>query len=269
MLIFAIDDEPKMLRLLHKAIGEAAPQAEIRDFPLGSGPLDAMAAGARPDIVFSDIQMPPPTGLDLAIQMTTLAPEAKIVFVTGYDEYAVEAFRIHAVGYIVKPVSAERIREEIDCVLPTGPAQRDRIQVQCFGYFEAFWQGAPLPFSRSRTKELFALLVDRRGAACTADEAIASLYEPADAEAQKKAKHNLRNLINDLKTTLLAIGQGDVLIRKGGNAAFCPEKLDCDYYRMLSGDMQAVNAFRGAYMEQYSWAEMKKGMITYGHYRDA
>ena len=56
----------------------------------------------------------------------------------------------------------------------------------------------------------------------------------------------------------------DVLIRKGNTMAIRPEKLDCDYYRMLEGDMAAVNAFRGLYMEQYSWAEITKGSLVFG-----
>lgn len=261
MLIYAIDDEPKMLRLLHKAIAEAAPEAEIRDFLLGTEALNAIQeTGQKPDAVFSDIQMPGLTGLELAVRLKQAVPETGIVFVTGYD-YALDAYRLHVGGYIMKPVDAQRIREELDHLFPAVPAPPDRLRVQCFGAFEVFWENQPLQFSRKQSKELLAFLVDRRGASCAAEEIIAALWE--DVEDPKSAKQRLRNLVNDLKATLRAAGAGEVLIRQGSRLAIRPDLLECDYYRMLEGDMAAVNAFRGQYMEQYSWAEITKGSLFF------
>ena len=105
--------------------------------------------------------------------------------------------------------------------------------------------------------------MNRRGAACTAEEAIAALYEDTGAAGMKKAKQNLRNLVSDMKTTLTMIGMGDALIRRGSTLALRVERIDCDYLRMLAGDMAAVNSFRGEYMEQYSWAELTKGVLEF------
>ncbi len=261
MRIFAIDDEPKMLRLLHDAIAQAAPEAEITDFPLGTDTVAFIEeTGSCPDAVFSDIQMPGLTGLELAVRLKQIAPDAKLVFVTGFD-YAIDAYRLHVGGYIVKPVEARRVREELDNLFPDAPGAQHRLRVQCFGSFEVFWDGQPLWFARKQTKELFAYLVDRRGASCTAEEIIAVLWE--DAEELHAAKQRVRNLVSDLKTVLKSIGMSEALIRQGSRLAIRPELLDCDYYRMLSGDMAAVNAFRGEYMEQYSWAEITKGGLSF------
>lgn len=265
MLILAIDDEPKMLRLLHRAIEEAAPDAQVMDFPLGSAALDAIEKEKLlPSVVFTDIRMPKIDGLALAVELKRLAPDAKIVFVTGYDEYALEAYRLHASGYVMKPVDAQRIREELSNVAAYLPDESGKLDVRCFGGFEVFWQGEPLPFSRRKTKELLAWLIDRRGTSCEAEETIAVLYEETSIEGLKAAKQSLRALVHDLKNTLHGIGMDDVLIRKGGTLAIRPERLDCDYYRMLEGDMTAVNAFRGEYMEQYSWAEITKAGLYFG-----
>ena len=261
MRIFAIDDEPKMLRLLHSAIAQAAPEAEISDFLLGADAVSFIEeTGLCPDAVFSDIQMPGLTGLELAVRLKRLAPDAKLVFVTGYD-YALDAYRLHVGGYIVKPVEACRVREELDYLFPDAPRAGQRLRVQCFGSFEAFWNGQPLRFGRKQTKELLAYLVDRRGASCTAEEIIAVLWE--DAEELPAAKQRVRHLVSDLKTVLKSIGMSEALIRQGSRLAIRPELLDCDYYRMLAGDMAAVNAFRGEYMEQYSWAEITKGGLAF------
>ena len=265
MLILAIDDEPKMLRLLHKAIEEAAPDAQIMDFALGADALVAIEKKKLlPSVIFTDIRMPKIDGLMLAVELKKLVPDAKIVFVTGYDEYALEAYRLHVNGYIVKPVDAGRIREELSNALAYLPDESGKLTVRCFGRFEVFWQGEPVSFSRRKTKELLAWLIDQRGASAAADEVIATLYEDTSMDELKAAKQNLRNLVNDLKSSLHGIGMDDVLIRKGGTIAIRTERLDCDYYRMLEGDMTAVNAFRGEYMEQYSWAEITKAGLYSG-----
>ena len=152
-----------------------------------------------------------------------------------------------------------------DC-LQCVRAQRkihDFLLRSCFGYFEVFRQGEPLVFARNKTRELFAFLVDRRGAAVSSEEAATVLYEDADPESMKKARQNIRNLISDMKNTLNGVGMGDVLIRKGTSLALRIDLLDCDYLRMLQGDMEAVNSFRGEYMEQYSWAELTKGSLAF------
>lgn len=262
MLIFAIDDEPKMLRLLHSAIAKAAPEAELRDFSLAAAALEAVRReGLRPDAVFSDIQMPGMNGLELAVRLKDLAPETKLIFVTGYSEYAVEAYRLHASGYVMKPVDPERIREELGNLFSPPEPEPGKLRVQCFGYFEVFWNGTPLEFKRRKTKELFALLVDRQGGFCTAEELVTAMWE--DEENLTNLKHNLRNLVSDLQKTLREIGMEEVLIRRSSQMAVRPELLDCDYYRMLNGDMRAVNAYRGEYMSQYSWAELTRGSLYF------
>jgi two-component SAPR family response regulator len=261
MLFFAIDDEPRMLRLLHKAIAEAEPDAEIMDFTEGDDLLSALAE-RTPDVVFSDVELQGMTGLELAVRIKNAAPEAKIIFVTGYSQYAADAFRLHANGYIIKPAEAGRIREELDYLrLPEKETQPGKLRVQCFGNFEVFWQDKPITFARSKAKELLAYLIDREGAYCTAGEIISVLWE-AGAEG-KNTKGHLRVLSSDLSAVLKSIGMGNVLLKKRGQLAVDRSKLDCDYYRMREGDFAAVNAYRGEYMKQYSWAELTVGRLYF------
>ena len=266
MRIFAIDDEPKLLRMLRDAIAEAEPAAEILDFSCAADTLEALAnPEKKPDFVFSDIELPGMSGLTLAARIKEASPNARIVFVTGYDQYALEAFRMHAHGYIMKPVDAAAIREELDQI-PYAPRPKPQtLYVQCFGMFDVFWQGEPLLFQRRKTKELLAFLVDRKGLACTAEEIATALWE--DKTELVKAKHQIRNLVNDLRTTLKTIGMEDLLIRKSGILAIHAEQIDCDYYQMLSGSPDALNAYHGEYMTQYSWAEMTSGKLWFDFQR--
>ena len=269
MLFFVVDDEPIILNASRQVVQKAYPEADVRAFGLAKNALQAIQEEQLfPDIVFCDIEMPGMTGLEFAVKMKTASPQSKIVFVTGYSQYALEAFQVHAHGYILKPMTVERVLEECDRLPaeapspePAEPKEDKRLQVRCFGYFEVFWNGTPLMFSRRQTKELFAYLVDRKGDACTAEEIAAAIWE--DEDNLKHLKARIRVLISDLRQTLNGIGQENVLIRRSGRVAICTDQLNCDYYRMLTGDVDAINSFTGEYMLQYSWAEMTAGKMLF------
>jgi len=264
MLIFAIDDEPATLAELHDAIVKAEPGAEIMDFETAPEVLAALdKQGRTPDVVFSDIRLPGMDGLSLAVQIKNRAPKAKLVFVTGYAQYATEAYKRHVNGYVMKPVTADRIREELRALdLPSAaPRAAGKLYVQCFGHFEVFWQGEPVIFQRKQSKELFAFLIDREGRACTAEEIAAALWE--DDGDMNAEKGRIRLILHDLRATLKELGMEDVLIREHRQLAVRRELLDCDYYRMLAGDMSAVNAYQGRYMIDYSWAELTNGRLHF------
>lgn len=266
MLILAIDDEPKMLKLLHKAIEGAVPGTEIIDFSSG---FDAIAFIEEhnniPDIVFSDIRMPKLDGLELAVRIKKLAPYTRIVFVTGYDDYALNAYRLHASGYVLKPVDSNCILEEITHAFPDSESRNDKLKVRCFGRFEVFWNNQPVRFGRLQTKELFAYLIDLNGAQCTAAEAASVIWE--NESDTKVLSHRIRNLIADLRNSLEKIGQSEVLVRKGTTLSINCDLIECDYYQMLCGDMIAVNSYHGEYMSQYSWANMTEGNLYFRFFK--
>jgi len=255
MLIFAVDDEPMQLETLRRVIAEAEPFAQVLAF---ERPRDAYSAvkddGLHPDVVFTDIEMPGISGLEFAAMIKTESPDTRIVFVTGYTEYALDAFRAHVHGYILKPATVERVREELNSMPELAEEKTGLLRVKCFGNFDVFFNGSPVIFRRKQTKELLAFLVDREGAVCSAEEIIDALWEDVDNLALKKTY--LRTLTADLKQSLTDIGMEEVLIRKHRQWAVNKRLLDCDYYRMLAGDAEAVNSFRGEHMRQYSWAEM-------------
>ena len=261
MRVFVIDDEEHILQETTELMREASESAEIRSFHRAAAALDAIREGDRPDVVFSDIEMPGISGLEFAVRLKTISPETRIVFTTGYEQYAVEAFRIKAHGYLMKPLTIQSLRDELDYVPEMRKTSQDKLIVRCFGYFDVYWRGKPVIFGRKQSKELLAYLIDRKGAACTSEELVSALW--GDSSGRKDAKHGIRNLVGDLRETLKQIGMEDVLIRRGAHIAIRPELLDCDYYRMLAGDMAAVNAFRGEYMSNYSWAELTAGTLYF------
>ena len=263
MRIFAIDDEPDALETLRRAIGAAVPEAEIMAFRQGRAALDAVTErGVFPDVVFSDIRMPDMDGLQLAGALQEAAPEARTVLVTACPGYALEAWKRHVQGFLVKPVAAEDVRDTLDHLPPApGPVPREKLRVRCFGHFEVFWHDEPVLFTRKQSKELFAFLVDREGAACTSEQIAVALWE--NEIDMKEAGTRIRKLISDLKATLAEIGMEDVLIRGRRQIAVRRSLIECDYYRMLEGGATAADACRGAYMAEYSWAEITAGRLDF------
>lgn len=112
MKVMLIDDEPLALSLLQTHL-ERLPGIEV----LGAytNPLIGMKeAIERPvDILFLDIDMPEINGIELAGQLLEKKPNLYVVFVTAYDEYAVQAFELNAMDYLVKPLRAERLKEAV------------------------------------------------------------------------------------------------------------------------------------------------------------
>jgi two-component SAPR family response regulator len=253
MKILALDDSKPVLKLLTSAIKSARPSAEIFAFNKPSELLD-FAKDNNCDVAFLDIEMWGMNGLQVAKSLKDLDPKINIIFVTAHSEYSTEAFGLHPSGYILKPATKEAVELELENLRHPFTGETDaKIYAQTFGNFEIFSCGVPLKFNRSKTKELLAFLIDRNGAAVTMNELCAILWE--DNHKSESMKSHLRKLISDLNKTLEEAGAGDIIIKRHNSIAVIPHKITCDSYGFAKGDPMCVNAYRGQYMIQYSWAE--------------
>ena len=109
------DDEPALARALAKHLARLWPELTV--LPLARNGLEAAEAIARdaPDVAFLDIQMPGLTGLEVA---QGVEGRTALVFVTAYDQYAVQAFEQAALDYVLKPVRPERLQTTLDRLRP-------------------------------------------------------------------------------------------------------------------------------------------------------
>lgn len=107
------EDEALLRNDLLSALREAWPELQIvGEAEDGATAIEEIIA-KRPDIVFLDIRMPGLSGLDVASIVREQQPDVRIVFVTAYDQYAVEAFAARAVDYLLKPVDRVRLAETV------------------------------------------------------------------------------------------------------------------------------------------------------------
>lgn len=255
MVIFVVDDEENAIELLVDAIKEYQADAEVYTYDNAMDALDDVKDRA-PDVVFSDIHMPMMTGLEFAMRLKTYNSKMNIIFVTGYSEYIGEAIKLHASGYITKPVTSSKIADELNNLLYPIDVTQSGVFCRTFGNFDLYVNGAVFKFKREKAKELFALLVDRAGEALT-NEMIANYMfeeEPYDS----KIKNQITTIAADLRKSLNEAGLDYLLIKRWGVLQLDKKKLGCDAYDYWDGQPYAINMFKGEYMENYSWAEESK-----------
>ncbi|WLD58882.1 LytTR family DNA-binding domain-containing protein [Salinispirillum sp. LH 10-3-1] len=109
------DDEPILRFHLNRLLGELAPNLDIVAMAADGDEALALVRTAKPDVVFLDIKMPGKSGLEVAavLQKEGLTAQCAIVFLTAYDQYAVEAFEREAVDYLLKPVDEKRLQQTL------------------------------------------------------------------------------------------------------------------------------------------------------------
>ena len=105
------DDEPRLARFLAERLAILWPELAIAGIAENGPAAEALIGDEAPDIAFLDIRMPGLTGLDVARRV---ARDTHIVFVTAFDQYAIDAFDRAAVDYVLKPVSDERLAETVE-----------------------------------------------------------------------------------------------------------------------------------------------------------
>ena len=248
MKVIAVDDEELMLHALVRAISASPDVEEVVKFSNCEKAL-AYVEENPIDVAFLDINMRGMGGISLAEKIIKIRPNSKIVFCTGYEEYAIPAFKLHASGYLMKPISAEDVQGEIDNI--KGVRKKEKLlEVKCFGNFEVYAKGERLLFKRSKTKELLAFLIDRKGAGMTAKQICAVLF-PDDTDDAKNTAY-LRQLVLDLKNTLKSVGAEYVLCHETPCYRIDTTLMQCDYFSYLENKKPE---FYGEYMSQFSWAE--------------
>lgn len=182
MRLIAVDDEPLALKDLLEALEEAVPGAGLHGFSTARRAL-AFARESRVDAAFLDIDLGSANGLSLAKQLNEIDGGTNIMFTTSYPQYAAEAFSLYASGYLLKPVRMEDICAAMARLRTPPCMDGGQLRVRAFGNFEVFANGAPLHFARSKSKELFAYLVHKKGTGCTLKELAATLFEDREYNA--------------------------------------------------------------------------------------
>ena len=131
--------------------------------------------------------------------------------------------------------------------------QKQNLEAKTFGNFTLLYEGNVVRFSRSKSEELMAYLIYKKGTSVKSKELISILWDD-DADSSRYGS-SLRNLILDVKHTLNELEIQNFFITEYNSFRINPEFIKCDYYDFLAGDSRAIRSFAGEFMSQYSWAE--------------
>ncbi len=256
MTYLAVDDERMSLALLKHEISSVVKDEEIVCF---QDPEEAYAYAEEHviDVAFLDIEMTKLNGIELGKRLKELNPQVNLIYVTAYNNYGMEAFGLHASGYVLKPVTAEAIRKELSEIRFTETKKPERpekrMRAVTFGHFDFFLDGKPVHFGRAKSKELLAYLIHKKGSGVTRKELAAALFE--DSEYSRNVQDYVSKIVRELESSLKKAGIESLLLHNHNYYSVDTELFSCDAYEYEEDDPAAVNAYHGEYMAQYSWAE--------------
>lgn len=260
MRIIAADDERPALEMLTEAIQQAKSDAEVASF-LKAGEILPYVEEHGCDIAFLDIRMRSVSGVEIAMKIKAIQPKANIIFVTGYGEYASDAMKMHASGYIEKPVTPEKIKKELDDLrYPVVGKAHCLLKAVCFGNFDVYTlDGNPVHFERSKAKECLAYLICKSGSSSSIREIASILFE--NEPYDKNHANYMQKIISSMMRSLKTVGAEQMIQKHFNRLSVDTEKLDCDYYQFQNGDEQMQKRYHGLFMAQYSWAEYINGYL--------
>lgn len=259
-----IDDERPALRGLEYMLKK---YKEIAVVGMYNDPITAIHEIERikPQVVFLDIHMPQLQGLDAATMILDASPDSEIVFVTAFDQYAIEAFELSALDYILKPIDQERLNKTIERVIRKYSTvfcnDEKRLQIKCLGRLEVvFANREPIKWRSEKTEELFAFLVHNRGRTISRDEIIEAIWPDT---APDRAAHQLHSAVYYIRKTLESYGIKREQVRINGcyRLDLGDADVDVEHFRerceKIKEGREIFNAdsapYPGAYFEGNGW----------------
>ena len=251
--VICVDDEHLLMNHLLSLCLRLECVQQVHGFTASAEAL-TFAESHPIDVALLDINMPQINGLELGRRLQEIYPKINLIYTTAHAQYALDALRSDCSGYLLKPISIDDLRHQLD-VLRFPPTEQERLEIRCFGNFEVFYHREPVHFSYAKTKELLAYLVDRNGAACSNGELAAVLWDDDENHLAY-----LKRMKQDLTEWLTAHADPSILSVSRGAIAIRCDMVDCDLFDYRAGQTEL---FRGEYMEQYSWAETTKGSMMF------
>ncbi len=260
MKVIAVDDELLQLETIIEYVSELYPDAAVSGFTKVSDVLKHIETETA-DLAILDISMPGNiNGINLGELLRQKNKRIKLLYCTGYSDYAVDAFKIHANGYLQKPIRKEELKNEIQYIMQMPVfGDEDKPYIHTFGNFDIFVDNTPVAFKRRKSKEILAYLTDREGGWVTNQELIVILWE--EAGSSRNFSKYITTLVNDMAAALECVGIGHIVERQRGRVRLLKNAVTCDYYEYLNGDAKAKAKCPQEYMSQYSWGEVTLAYI--------
>lgn len=291
MKAILVDDEQMALDFLEHLLKELD-GIEIVDKLTNPFFVKTSISKNNPEVVFLDINMPQVNGLELAEQILELDSSIHIVFVTAYDEFAIKAFEINALDYLLKPIQKDRLKKTIqrlegDVLFHNEKSmlQQDRLRLNVCGSFsitKANGEVDLISWRTSKVRELFHYLLHNRGKLVRKSLLIELLWGELDPE---KAYAQLYTAIYHVRKTLKQHPNNFQLENTTEGYILSTQAIDIDielWQKKLAGYasveknnihhyVEAMEYYTAPYFDDYDywWAENEKIRFERVWYRTA
>lgn len=211
------------------------------------------------DVAFCDMEMPGLHGLALAAKLKEINSSIRVVFVTAYSQYAMDAWGVDATGYVLKPYLASDIKRELNKCKSAPLPSSNRVVIGTIPGFSVSVGGKAVNIGSAKSRELFALLVDASDKGITTGEGIMALWpdRPNDANTQSLFRMTFKRLSDSLEDADIS----DIIETKGNRRFVRTDMVDCDLYRIMSGDTEMMKKYDGLYLQEYEWAEERNAQL--------
>ncbi|MCI5822699.1 MAG: response regulator [Lachnospiraceae bacterium] len=207
------------------------------------------------DVAFLDIEMPEMNGIELARRLKKADRNIRLIFVTAYEQYALQAFGVDAIGYLLKPYDREDIKKQLEKAYYVRDIPRKKIQIKTMPDLALYVDGSQVVIGHTKQAELLALFVDRGEAGLTKNDAMETLWAEFFSESV------YWTTMSRLKSMLDKAGISDLIITKGQSKYINVDSVDCDLYRMLKGDESVIRNYQGEYLKEYPWAQSRQKIL--------
>ncbi|MFA9458394.1 response regulator [Halalkalibacter sp. AB-rgal2] len=279
-----IDDEPLAIRLLQSRL-EATEDYEIVGTYVSEDGLQAELKSIDFDVAFIDIDLQGTNGMDLAEFLLSEIERIQVVFVTAYEEYAVRAFELHAVDYLLKPVMDERLNKttkrlkEAMVLLHSEVREEVHEPVQIYSFQElmVYRHKELVNWKTSKVKELFAYLFTYHEQYIDRDLIIEALWPEED---YKRSKIHLHTCVYHLRKLLHSLGfhQPISFSDKCYSLSLSNVQNDVDEWQALMNEFErdpdkfsthqfdrVLHLYKGKYLERndYNWARDRSSTYQY------
>ncbi|WP_234117660.1 response regulator [Clostridium hydrogenum] len=187
-----------------------------------------------PDVVFLNVEMPKMNGIELGKKVMDFDDNIQIVFVSTYEKYALEAFKVNATNYILKPITDEDINITINRLLKNYNPQKSitcpkKNKITSLGYFKVYgnFGKEEIKWPTAKCEELFAYFVYMQGKEVDKWHLCDILWQNY---APKKAEHNLHNTIYRIKTALKNSQIENIINYNKGSYSINFKDFSCDLW---------------------------------------
>lgn len=257
MRIIYVDDEKPAIDNFRLTVENFQEIEKLDTFQSGEEALEFVKTNLV-DVAFLDMEMPGIHGIELARKLKARACEIRIIFVTAYGQFALDAFSVDAVGYVLKPYSSSDIHKELaKCTYRPLPSHR--VVIETMPTLNITVDGAPICLSQGKSREMLAFLIDCGQRGFTVGECIAHLWPERtnDSGTLSLCRMTWKRLTQVMERT----GVGDLIYTVGNRRYLKTESVSCDLYRILAGDKQALIKYNSEYLSEYEWSDERNAQL--------